>query len=182
MINNLPDKKYNIIYADPPWEYRQSGSKTSSRGMAKQFYKTMNIEEIKALPVDKIADDECWLFLWCTYPQLPEGISILKAWGFRYINCAFTWIKRTVNDKDHVGMGYYTRANPELVLLGMKGKPKPQSHSVRNIVYSQIGPHSKKPDIIRNHIVELAGDLPRIELFARQELVGWDHWGDEVDT
>ena len=121
---NFPEKKYQIIYADPPYEYSNSGSTKNSRGNAKQFYKTMPINEIKNLPVEKIADDNCWLFLWTTYPQLPNGIDILRAWGFNFKTVAFTWIKKTVHMKDFVGMGFYTRANPEIVLLGLKNKVK----------------------------------------------------------
>ena len=175
---NFPDKKYNIIYADPAWEYTNSGSTKNSRGNAKQFYKTMPINEIKKLPVEKLADDNCWLFLWTTYPQLPNGLDVMKAWGFNFKTVAFTWIKKTVHMKDFVGMGFYTRANPEIVLLGLKGKVKPINKTVRNIVYSQIQEHSRKPDIIRDKIVQLCGDLPRIELFARQKIPSWDNWGD----
>jgi len=176
---NFPDKKYQIILADPPYEYSNSGSTKNSRGNAKQFYKTIPINEIKKLPVEKLADDNCWLFLWTTYPQLPNGIDILRAWGFNYKTVAFTWIKKTSELKDFVGMGYYTRANPEIVLLGLKGKVKPINKTVRNIVYSQLREHSRKPDIIRDKIIQLCGDLPRIELFARTKVHGWDVWGND---
>jgi len=176
---NFPDKKYQIIYADPPYEYSNSGSTKNSRGNAKQFYKTMPINEIKKLPVEKLADENCWLFLWTTYPQIQNGLDILGAWGFNFKTVAFTWIKKTVNMKDFVGMGFYTRANPEIVLLGLKGKVHPINKTVRNIVYSQIQEHSKKPDIIRDKIIQLCGDLPRIELFARQKIPKWDCWGND---
>ena len=176
---NFPDKKSQIIYADPPYEYSNSGSTKNSRGNAKQFYKTMPINEIKKLPVEKLADENCWLFLWTTYPQIQNGVDILGAWGFNFKTVAFTWIKKTVNMKDFVGMGFYTRANPEIVLLGLKGKVHPINKTVRNIVYSQIQEHSKKPDIIRDKIIQLCGDLPRIELFARQKIPKWDCWGND---
>ena len=105
-------------------------------------------------------------------------IIVLRAWGFEYKTVAFTWIKKTVNMKDFVGMGFYTRANPEIVLLGLKGKVHPINKTVRNIIYSQIQEHSKKPNIVRDKIVKLCGDLPRIELFARQKIPKWDAWGD----
>ena len=176
---NFPDKKYQIIYADPPYEYSNSGSTKNSRGNAKQFYKTMPVNEIKKIPVEKIADDNCWLFLWTTYPQIQNGLDVLRAWGFGYKTVAFTWIKKTVHMKDFVGMGFYTRANPEIVLLGLKGKVHPINKTVRNIVYSQIQEHSKKPDIVRDKIIQLCGDLSRIELFARQKIPKWDCWGDD---
>jgi len=175
----FPNKKYQIIYADPAWEYTNSGSTKNSRGNAKQFYKTMPINEIKNLPVQEITNENSWLFLWTTYPQLPNGLDVMKAWGFNFKTVAFTWIKKTVNMKDFVGMGFYTRANPEIVLLGLNGKPKPKNHTVRNIVYSQIQEHSRKPDIVRDKIIELCGDLRRIELFARTKIHGWDSWGND---
>ena len=176
---NFPDKKYQIILADPPYEYSNSGSTKNSRGNAKQFYKTMPINEIKNLQVEKIADKNCVLFLWTTYPQIQNGLDILGAWGFNFKTIAFTWIKKTVNMKDFVGMGFYTRANPEIVLLGLKGKVHPIDKTVRNIVYSQIQEHSRKPAIVRDKIIQLMGDLPRIELFARQRCFNWDAWGDD---
>jgi len=174
----FPEKKYQIILADPPYEYSNSGSTKNSRGNAKQFYKTMPINEIKNLLVNDIADQNCFLFLWTTYPQLQNGLDVVKAWGFNFKTVAFTWIKKTVNMNDFVGMGFYTRANPEIVLLGLKGKPKPINHTIRNLIYSQIQEHSRKPDIVREKIVKLCGDLPRIELFARQKIPNWDAWGD----
>ena len=106
-------------------------------------------------------------------------MDVLRAWGFGYKTVAFTWIKKTVNMKDFVGMGFYTRANPEIVLLGLKGKVHPIDKTVRNIVYSQIQEHSRKPAIVRDKIIQLMGDLPRIELFARQRCFNWDAWGDD---
>jgi len=176
---NLPDKKYQIIYADPPWEYKQSGGTKNSRGMAKQFYNTMPIEQIKELPIYSIADENCVLFLWTTYPQMQEGLDVLRSWGFEYKTVAFSWVKKTKWDKEFVGMGAYTRANPEIVLLGVKGKLNVISHEVRNLTNGRINEHSKKPDLVRNKIVKLLGDLPRIELFARTKVFGWDIWGND---
>lgn len=174
------DKKYNIIYADPPWEYKKTGGKKSSRGMAKQFYETMSIEEIKGLPISRIANDDSVLFMWCTYPQLEAGLEVIKAWGFNYFGLGFEWIKKTSTGKDFFGMGYWTRANPECCLFATKGKPKPQSHSVRQLIYAPLEEHSKKPHETRERIIELCGDLPRIELFARQQVDDWDCWGNEI--
>ena len=171
--------KYSIIYADPPWTYEKTGGLKNSRGMAKQFYSTMSIDEIKSLPVKNISADDCVLFLWCTYPQLANGLEVIKSWGFEYFGLGFEWIKKTKNGKDFFGMGYWTRANPECCLLAIKGKPKPKSHAIRQIVYSEIQEHSRKPNIVREKIIELCGDIPRIELFARQHADGWDCWGNE---
>ena len=100
---DLPDEKYEIIYADPPWTYPKTGGTKNSRGMAKQFYSTMGIDEIKSLPIQKITDENAILFLWCTYPQLPSGLEVIKAWGFDYFGLGFEWIKKTKSGKDFFG-------------------------------------------------------------------------------
>ena len=179
------DNKYQIIYADPPWEYRQSGSKTNGRGMAKQHYQTMNTEDICALPVRNIAMDNAIIFMWATFPNIAEAIKVMEVWGFTYKTAAFVWIKQNKKSNSLFwGMGAYTRANAEVCLLGINKKVKAKelvkSHTVHQIVQSRIEQHSKKPDIVRNRILDLVGDLPRIELFARQETEGWDCWGNEV--
>jgi len=172
-------RKYNIIGSDPPWTYEDIGGKKSARGMAKSFYDTMSIEEIKSLPVNEIADDNCFLFMWATEPLLQEGLDVVKSWGFDYKNFAFTWIKKTSEGRDFVGMGHYTRANPEYCILGVKGKVEVKSHAIRKLVYSKVREHSRKPDIIRDKIVQLCGDLPRIELFPRTKIYGWDVFGND---
>lgn len=172
--------KYGIIYADPPWHYEKSGGTKNSRGLAKSFYPTMPIAELKELPLKDLADDNCVLFMWATFPKLPEALELIKEWGFIYQSVAFTWVKKTVKGLDFVGMGYWTRANPEVCLLAIKGKPKPVSHSVRQLVYAPLGRHSEKPHEIRTLIEQLVGDVPRIELFARHRTRGWDVWGNQV--
>jgi len=175
-------KKYQIIYADPPWEYKKTGGTTSSRGMAKQFYKTMELADICLLPIHKIVATDCVLFLWATFPRIKEALAVLESWGFKYHNVAFVWIKKTKLWKDFVGMGYWTRANPEICLLGVRGNPKPKSHAVRQLIYSQRMKHSQKPPVVRDKIVELCGDISRVELFARAKPKGWDVWGNEVES
>lgn len=180
---NTEQKKYQIIYADPPWNYPKTGGIKNSRGMAKQFYPTMTLSELELLSVDEITDTNCVLFLWTTYPQLPNALKLIRAWGFEYFGLGFEWIKRNPNTgKDAFGMGYWTRANPEPCLLATRGKPKPLSHSVRQLTYAPLGEHSAKPQVIRDKIIELCGDLPRIELFAREKPDGWDVWGNEVES
>ena len=179
------DNKYQIIYADPPWEYKQSGSKKNNRGMAKQHYRTMRTEDTCALPVKNLAKDNTVLFIWATFPNIAEAIKVMEVWGFTYKTAAFVWIKQNKrSDSLFWGMGAYTRANAEVCLLGIgkkvKAKELVKSHTVHQIVQSRIEQHSKKPDIVRNRITDLVGDLPRIELFARQETEGWDCWGNEV--
>lgn len=171
---------YSIIYADPPWEYPKSGGTKSSVGLAKKFYKTMPIEQIGDLRVGDIAAENSALFLWATWPRLPAAIEVMRCWGFTYFGLGFEWIKKTVNGKDCIGMGYWTRANSEPCLLGFRGKMQPLRHDIRQIVEAERREHSRKPAIVRDKIVALCGDLPRIELFARESVRGWDCWGDEV--
>jgi len=141
----------------------------------------MNIEDIKELPIKNIAANDCVLFMWVTMPKLNECFDVIKSWGFEYKTCAFTWIKENKNSNSLFwGMGRWTRANAELCLIATKGKPKRKSAAVHSVVMSKIREHSRKPDEVRDRIVELCGDLPRIELFARQEVEGWDCWGDEI--
>ena len=179
------NKKYRIIYADPPWEYRQQGSKDKTRGMAKQHYSTMSTADICDLPVRNIASDEAILFMWATFPNITEAIEVMKAWGFIYKTAAFVWVKKNKkSDSLFWGMGAYTRANAELCLLGVSRKTKASkvviNHGVHQIVQAKIGEHSEKPIEVSERIVDLVGDVERIELFARRQVDGWDCFGDEV--
>ena len=177
-VMKLPDSLFNIILADPAWSYNDKAL-AGNRGACCK-YDVMNIEDIKNLEVGKIAADDCVLFLWCTYPKLNEVFDVIKAWGFEYKTVAFTWVKKYRNGDNFMGMGRWTRANAEVCLLATKGKPKRISASVRQIIESVPERHSKKPDIVRDKIVELCGDLPRIELFARERAEGWSSWGLEI--
>lgn len=175
--------KYNIIYADPPWEYKESGS---GNRVVKAHYPTINIEDIKALPVQELCADKCILFIWVTFPRLEQGLDVIKSWGFQYYGLGFDWVKISKNGKPSWGMGYYTRQNTEVCLIGvLKDKErrlKPINRDVLSVVHSLREEHSKKPDIIRDLIVRAIGDLPRIELFARKKTEGWDVWGNEVES
>ena len=174
----LPDDLFNIILADPAWSYNDKAL-AGNRGACCK-YDVMNIEDIKNLEVDKIAADNCLLFLWCTYPKLNEVFDVIKSWGFEYKTVAFTWIKKNKNGTNFIGMGSYSRANAEVCLLGKKGKPKVISHSVRQVIESIPEQHSKKPDEVRERIVELCGDVSRIELFATKRCKNWDSWGNAI--
>jgi N6-adenosine-specific RNA methylase IME4 len=178
----FPNKKYNIIYADPAWKYNKRNNKnTKFGGGCNGHYKTLDKEQIYNLPVKDIADKNCYLFLWVTFPKLIEGITTFKQWGFEYKTIAFNWVKTNkTNNKPFFGIGYYTKSNSEICLLGTKGKVKPISNYVSSIVITPREEHSKKPDCIRTKIMQLCGDLPRIELFARQKAEGWDSWGNEL--
>ena len=143
----------------------------------------MSIDELCALPVAELAAKDSALFMWATFPQLPEALRLIRAWGFTYKSVAFVWLKKNKKaDSWFYGLGFWTRANAEICLLATKGKPKRISGSVRSIVLSPLQQHSRKPAEIRDRIVELMGDLPRIELFAREAAPGWDVWGNEAPT
>jgi len=183
-------KKYQIIYADPPWEYRNMGN---IQATANSHYPTMKQKDIEDLPITDLADKNCMLFIWATFPKLQEALDTIKAWGFEYKTVGFVWIKKNKkNGGNFFGVGWYTKSNAEVCLIGVKGKPIKQSNSVSQIIEAPLTNHSKKPDIVREKIVEFCGDIPRIELFARNDgskdlfnknpLDGWSAWGNEVDS
>ena len=172
-------KKYQIIYADPPWSYKTWTAKGGHKS-ASAHYQTMEKKDIQEMPIKEIADNDCTLFLWVTMPNLIEGIELIEKWGFTYKTCAFDWVKIYKSGKPVVGLGYWTRANAELCLLATKGKPKRINNSVSQIVIEQPREHSRKPDCVRDRIVQLMGDLPRIELFCRHPEQGWDSMGNEL--
>ena len=175
-------QKYKVIYADPPWHYRVWSKKGDGRS-AEAHYPTMNMEDIKKLPIAQIADRDAALFLWVTFPLLQEAWSVMKAWGFTYKSVAFVWIKQNrKSDALFWGMGYWTRANAEICLLATRGHPKRVAKNVHQVILSHIEEHSKKPDEARRRIEQLMGDVPRIELFARRAEPGWDVWGNEVKS
>ena len=182
-------KKYKIIYADPPWEYRVWSKKGHGRSAA-NHYVTQTIERMKMLHVSQICEKNCVLLMWATAPCLKEAFELGETWGFVYKTVAFVWIKTNKNNQTlFTGLGYYTRANAEMVLLFTKGKPlQRKSKDVKQVLISKVGKHSVKPSEIRDRIVSLFGDLPRVELFARSrpgffpnyEYDGWDVYGNEV--
>ena len=189
----FPDKKYKIIYADPPWSYKVwSEDKRVAQGMAKAHYQTMKLGEICCLPIDRIVDKNCKLFLWATPPCLQEALTVMNAWGFEYKTIAFCWVKTNISSgTPFFGIGHWTASNCELVLAGLRkgGVLNRKSKSISQIVMFPRGKHSVKPRCIREKIVDFCGDLPRIELFARppkdrlfedESYKGWDLWGDEV--
>jgi len=189
-------KKYSIVYADPPWQYRDNLGKNPRYGG--YTYPSMTLEEIKALPVKDIVAKDAVLFLWCTMPKLEAGLEVIKAWGFSFTTVAFVWIKinKSATNKEcfrmkdiRTGIGHWTNSNAELCLLGRRGHIKRVKTNVKQIVIAPVTIHSAKPSEVRNRIVELMGDLPRLELFARlpedglfkdESYKGWDFWGNEV--
>ena len=170
----MEKKKYKIIYADPPWNYNDQGCS----GNAISHYSTLSNDELCNLPINELADENCVLFIWGTYPKLPDVLEVIKSWGFEYKSIAFQWIKKNKeNGKNFYGLGRWTRGNTEPCFIATKGKPKRICESIFQIVESSIREHSRKPDEVRKRIIKLIWDLPRIELFARQRFEGWDVWG-----
>lgn len=189
------NKKYQIIYADPPWRFTGLGSKgIRSAKMRKDKpklhsnikiedkYDTMSVDELKSLPIEKIANENAVLFLWTTDAHLPYAIEIMRAWGFEYATVAFVWNKKERSGKQVCYYGYWTMKGTELCLLGRRGKVKPKGHNIRQLVEAERKEHSVKPVEVKERIVKLMGDLPRIELFARQKTEGWDVWGNEIKS
>ena len=176
------NKKYKIIYADPPWHF-QNYNNANAQTNPENHYKTMTMKEIEDLPIKNIAADNCVLFMWCTDPLLHKQIPIVEKWGFTYKTVGFHWVKTNKDKSKNLyfkSVGYWTRANPEICILATKGKPKRVGKNVDRLVVADRREHSRKPDCVRDRIVELCGDLPRIELFARQKVKGWDYYGNEI--
>jgi N6-adenosine-specific RNA methylase IME4 len=185
---SFPHKKYSIIYADPPYKYRDRPN-SGKRG-AFHKYPLMTIDQICDLPVNTITREDCWLFIWTTWPMLKdyEGdvFDVINSWGFKFKTLGFIWVK-TVSQKNgklFMGMGNYSRSNTEPVLLATKGSPKRVNKGVHSVVMSprDVGKrkHSEKPDEVRDRIVKLCGDIDKIELFARKHVENWDSWGFDV--
>ncbi len=175
----FPSGKYEIIYADPPWDYKDKAL-AGNRGACCK-YPVQSHEWLLSLPVAQIAAQDCCLFLWVTMPKLNQVFEVISAWGFEYKTCAFVWVKRNKRSLDWFwGMGRWTRANAELCLLATKGMPKRMSAGVHSVIDDPIGDHSQKPRLVRKRIVELCGDKPRIELFSRESVKGWSCWGNNI--
>jgi N6-adenosine-specific RNA methylase IME4 len=176
-------RTYNLLYVDPPWAYNpRHNQNTKFGGGAMAHYPVMPMTEIAALDLGKLAADNCALFLWCTFPKLDQQIQLFRTWGFRYATQAFTWVKTNLrNGAPFFGPGYYTASNTEVCLLGIKGRMKPVDNTVSSLVIQPRQQHGKKPNVVRQRIVQLFGDLPRAELFAREVAPGWDAFGNEID-
>ena len=180
----LPNKKYKVILADPNWKFSTWSDKGLDRS-AEKHYETNTVDEIGHLPIEHIADKDCALFMWVTDPVLPMAINLASWWGFTYKTVAFTWVKKNKkSDSYFVGMGYTVRKNPEMCLLFTKGKSLTrQDKGVQQLVVSKIREHSRKPDEVKDRIHRLFGDVPKIELFAREQYdpEHWDYWGNQIN-
>lgn len=182
------DKKYDVIYADPPWSYYNDMSVnvdcTTVKGMRRPPYPVLSSKDIANIPIKNIANDDCILFIWTTDYHLAKCIDIIKSWGFEYKTIGFVWAKKNKQGKQVSFMGAYTKKSGcEICLLATRGKKAHKfvkNHKVNSFIEYPRCEHSKKPDIIRDSIVELLGtELTKIELFARDNFDGWDCWGND---
>lgn len=176
-------KKYKVVYCDPPWKFNNKNTGGSMKSGADYHYPTMTIDDLCKLPVNEITDDDCVLFMWWVASQPNEAIKLVESWGFKIKTMTgFNWVKTTNSGKPFFGMGFWTRQGSEMYLIATKGKPKRIDASVRSVIFSENDKHSKKPDVFRKEIVKLMGDVPRLEMFAREQSDGWDVWGNEVNS
>lgn len=174
---------FKIVYADPPWNWKARSPKGDGRS-AKRHYQVMDLQAIKNLPVSNLGDKDSILLMWVTDPFLEFSFEVATAWGYRFSTVGFYWIKTLRKSHGyHIGNGYYTRANPEQCLLFRRGKAVPRvDKSVRKLIVAPIGPHSAKPHETYERIEALFGNTSRVELFARNYRLGWDVWGNQINS
>jgi N6-adenosine-specific RNA methylase IME4 len=181
----LPARHYSCVVADPPWRFA-TWSETRQTRAAANHYDVMSLDAIKALPVSDLAYKDCVLLLWASNPMLPHALDVMRAWGFRYSTVAFTWAKTTKKTDEswtpayHMGLGYWTRQNAELCLLGVRGKPKRIGKGVRQLIVAPRREHSRKPEMFFDRVTDLVPG-PYCELFSRQSRAGWATWGNEQE-
>lgn len=171
-----PVKRYQIIYADPPWKYGGSGSTNNQWVPARDKYEVMTMDELKRLPVQSLTAERCLLFLWVVSPAMPQCIEVGKAWGFKYITVAFVWHKGRTN------AGNYTMSQCELCLVFKKYRiplDRVRSPGTRQFHRERVTGHSKKPEEFRKRIERLFPTSKKIELFSTSKYDGWDTWGQE---
>ena len=168
--------RYQIIYADPPWNQGMTGKYNRRPNRAKNLpYPAMDLEEIKKIPVGDLAEVGCHLWLWTTNQYLRDGFDVMEAWGFKYL-APITWVKPS-------GLGNWFIHRTQTLLFGYKEKCVfPNARYKPTVLVSKLPTrHSEKPVEMRNLIEEISG-TPRLELFARQKTDGWDVWGNEVES
>lgn len=192
-LNDAPAKHYGMIYADPAWRFKtyaapQEGQK--GRRDAERYYPTMTFDEMKALPVKRIAAKNCVLVMWTSWPHLLNALALIKAWGFTYKSSFKVWVKtkRSFSKTKvfmeyptdfHTGTGYTTRKNSEFCLVATRGSPKRLARDVRELVVGPVREHSRKPEFYDDLERYCAG--PRLEMNARTVRDGWDQWGNQVE-
>jgi N6-adenosine-specific RNA methylase IME4 len=171
---------YGVIYADPPWHFQTWSAKGRGR-CADAWYDTMSVDDIKMFPASAYAATDCVLLLWAIDPMLDVAFDVISAWGFKYKTVGFYWVKTSASGAEFMGLGRWTRMNPEVCLLATKGNPKRLCASVRKLVTSPRREHSRKPDVVYDRIEQLVVG-PYLELFARNLRQGWDSLGDEANS
>lgn len=174
--------KYDVILADPPWNFKTWSDKGKGRS-AENHYPIMSLNDIQGLPIIDYLADDCVLFLWTTWTHLQQSFDIICAWGFIYKTDAWVWSKRNKKGERFMGMGYYTRANTEPCLLATRGNPpRVHDHSILAYIDAPVRKHSQKPDIQYDMIEALYPNMNYLELFARQKREGWYSWGNEIKS
>jgi N6-adenosine-specific RNA methylase IME4 len=182
---NLPKGQAGAIYADPPWRFAVWGRRSSRD--PERHYPTHETDLVEQLPVGDLAAPNCCLFMWFSWPMLPDALRLIEAWGFEYKTCAFSWMKADVSTIDlfpdpkdaDMQLGYWTRANNESCLLAVRGAPKRVHADVRMGIIEKARQHSRKPTCVYDRIERLVPG-PYIELFARNTRPGWHSWGNQV--
>lgn len=178
--NFSKQRKYGVIYADPPWSFRNWSAKGTGRN-ATSHYDCLDFASLAQMPIAEMSAPDSVLFLWATDPLLAQAFELIRAWGFEYKTVGFYWVKRnTKSDEGYfTGLGYWTRANPEQCLLATRGSPVRRSKAVRKLVVERRREHSRKPDSVRDRIEALVPG-PYLELFSRETKAGWDCWGNQT--
>jgi N6-adenosine-specific RNA methylase IME4 len=176
------DSPYQLIYADPPWHFRVRSEKGEGRS-AKNHYDVMSTADIADLPVVDLAAADSVLLMWVIDPMIEEGYQVMRAWGFTPKTVGFYWVKENVKSAGFfTGLGYYTRANPEQCILGVRGRGLPRrDRGVKRLLIAPRGQHSEKPEEAYERIERLFGEVRRLELFARRRRAGWDAFGNQVE-
>lgn len=167
---------YGLIMIDPPWRFELFSEKGEEKS-AQSHYRTMTLDDIKALPVMGLAASDCLLWLWATAPMLHLQIDVLQTWGFEF-KTSGVWVKKTVNDKIAFGTGYILRNAHEPFLIGTRGSPE-TARNVRSVIMGRVREHSQKPEEAYWAAEQMMPGARRVEIFSRTNRKGWDVWGDE---
>lgn len=184
----LVSRTYRCVLADPPWHHKTYSAKGITRRSPSHHYDTMSLAEIMEMPVKDLADTDCWLFLWTTWPHMEQAFAVIRSWGFKYSSDFKIWVKLNPKASDkvllamrdfHIGTGYTTRKNTEVLLLAKRGSPKRLARNVLELMVSPRRQHSRKPDQTFPEIERFCVG-PRVELFSREPRPGWDAWGKET--
>lgn len=187
MLMDLPEGGYKVLVADPPWRFQAWSHRGEGKG-ASQHYPCMSLDDICALPVASIAAPDAALFLWVVQPMLPEALRVLESWSFSFRTVAFCWVKMRkgwdgkTHERPRLGLGYHTRSGMEQCWLAIRGKGyKRKAQGIEQVVFAPLREHSRKPDEVMRRIDALVGDVPKVELFAREARGGWATWGLETN-